>query len=489
MTSEAAKTRTEITRKIQETTTAQASEAEHQQLIDSLQYETQNERRNQIVDSYGETFGWIFGPRPGHPSEENGFTEGSIRAQSSESFLRWLRSDGPSLYWISGKAGSGKSTFMKFLANDQRTKAALGNCTIVSHFVWMAGHQMQRSTQGLICSILRQLLQGDRGLSAWVLDTIPVVRCFRFPGDWPAQDLEAALLVAMTEHRTPVSLFLDGLDEVAQEEQSRALDLVEKLCSRVPGIRVCLSSRPEQIFQRRLSAGPTLRLQDLTRDDIRQYAHGALGGAFNEEDPEFRHLVEQICDNSDGVFLWVALAVKSLKRGSEDDNTVHELRQRLDALPKDLHRLYESMWHRLNDDEPIYRVDGAQLLNYVLDGLLPRLWLSNCSLLQVMLARESHMRRRILEENHTSSAEEWIACIKKTTKALEARSAGLLEITTDYDQEPCPRFIHRSAKEFFGKHAPRPANTQLRCVNRGGPHIQVEVGIDCSSTPERDVPT
>ncbi|KAL2172366.1 hypothetical protein VTG60DRAFT_6205 [Thermothelomyces hinnuleus] len=54
--SEVAQTRQDLSLRFTEAATSQASEAEHQQLINSLEYETMNARRNQIVDSYEGTF-------------------------------------------------------------------------------------------------------------------------------------------------------------------------------------------------------------------------------------------------------------------------------------------------------------------------------------------------------------------------------------------------------------------------------------------------
>ncbi|KAK4148859.1 hypothetical protein C8A00DRAFT_38551 [Chaetomidium leptoderma] len=247
---------------------------------------------------------------------------------------------------------------------------------------------------------------------------------------------EAALLVALAESTKPVCVFLDGLDEVTNEEQGRTLDLVDKMCSRT-----------------RLRNVPALRLQDLTREDIKQYVSGALGSAFDAGDPEFRDLVEKICNKSDGVFLWVSLAIKSLQRGNRDENTLEELEKRLETLPKDLHQLYESMWHRLNDDEAIYREDGAQFLNYALGyediGFGLDLSLLMCTIDQLTLAREGCLRRKILEENYSPLVVEWIPYVRKTARQLEIRSAGLLEITRNMWGEPSARLIHRSAKEFL----------------------------------------
>lgn len=50
VTSEVFQTHRELSLRFKETLlTAQATESEHQQFINSLQYETQNERRNQLI--------------------------------------------------------------------------------------------------------------------------------------------------------------------------------------------------------------------------------------------------------------------------------------------------------------------------------------------------------------------------------------------------------------------------------------------------------
>ncbi|KAK4152968.1 hypothetical protein C8A00DRAFT_34300 [Chaetomidium leptoderma] len=457
VTSEVSQTRRELSLKFKETAAAQASEAEHQRLLKSLEYETMNERRNQVVESYRDTFHWIFGPSHDSTSldaerTDNGPIKPSVRAKSSESFLRWLHSEGPALYWISGKAGSGKSTLMKFLVDNPQTEAGLGDFTIISHFVWMAGQPMERSIRGIACSLLRQLLQDDPGVSALVLNMIPRSRRNKFSADWSVNDLEAALMLALAASPKPVCVFLNGLDEIDPlEEQDKALNLVDKLSSRVSRLRICVSSRPEPIFQRRLGNFPALRLQDLTREDIRRYTSGALRRDFVSTDPEFREFVEQVCDKSDGVFLWVALAVKSLQRGKQDENTVAELRKRLETLPSDLHRLYEGMWQRLNDDEPIYREDGARFLNYVLRGkdFYGYGYVFDWDVCELMLTRDNLFRHKILEEGYRPSRDEWISRVKATTKQLVRRCAGLLEITGTTEVTPSARLIHRSAKEFL----------------------------------------
>lgn len=73
--------------------TADAKEAK-KKLFRSLKYESMNQRKNQINQAYEKTLSW---------------------ALSSDSLIRkWLISN-EKLFWITGKAGSGKITLMKFL--------------------------------------------------------------------------------------------------------------------------------------------------------------------------------------------------------------------------------------------------------------------------------------------------------------------------------------------------------------------------------------
>lgn len=67
-----------------------------QDLLNSLHFETINTRQEDIVESYGSTFAWIFDP------SENA-------TKSWDSFVHWLEKEN-GVYWVNGKAGSGKST-------------------------------------------------------------------------------------------------------------------------------------------------------------------------------------------------------------------------------------------------------------------------------------------------------------------------------------------------------------------------------------------
>ena len=83
-------------------------------LIASLIYERMEARGEKINEAHAKTFEWILDPRV-RLAEMVG----------DDNFIEWLTS-GDSDFWISGKAGSGKSTLMKFISHHATTVHALG---------------------------------------------------------------------------------------------------------------------------------------------------------------------------------------------------------------------------------------------------------------------------------------------------------------------------------------------------------------------------
>jgi len=76
-------------------------------ILRCLNYKEMLDRHDRITDRHRETFEWIF--------YEN--TPEHIADVSWDSFSQWLKNPSQ-LYWITGKAGAGKSTLMKFLHDD-----------------------------------------------------------------------------------------------------------------------------------------------------------------------------------------------------------------------------------------------------------------------------------------------------------------------------------------------------------------------------------
>lgn len=79
--------------------------ARKQDILASLRFSSIKVRHNSVKKAHVDTFEWIFG-------------------SSKVKFKEWLDS-GTGIYWVSGKAGSGKSTLMRYLAEHEKTSFAL----------------------------------------------------------------------------------------------------------------------------------------------------------------------------------------------------------------------------------------------------------------------------------------------------------------------------------------------------------------------------
>ena len=120
-------------------------------LLRSLWFETITDRYEEISEAHKRTFKWIY---QDSPYEEARWSN----------FAHWL-TQGDGLYWIQGKAGSGKSTLMKYICDNSRTKSYLKEwagdlpCYTAEFFLWNSGLKLQRSQSGLLRSILWETLR------------------------------------------------------------------------------------------------------------------------------------------------------------------------------------------------------------------------------------------------------------------------------------------------------------------------------------------
>lgn len=155
-----------------------AAEQEIQRLIpteilENLRFPSIGERFDAIEESHATTFDWIFRPI----QETVQYTEGRRWGE----FGAWLES-GTGIYWINGKAGSGKSTLMKYIVSHDKTSSLLnhwaGNLRLCASafFFWNSGSKQQCSQAGLFRSLLYEILGRHPEL-------IPTV----FPAQWGAR--------------------------------------------------------------------------------------------------------------------------------------------------------------------------------------------------------------------------------------------------------------------------------------------------------------
>ena len=132
--------------------------------IARLYYPEMNDRGDRIAKAHESTFRWLF-------------DETEKKNARWSSFRDWLISD-DQLYWITGKAGSGKSTLMKYLCQPIESRSVnedlsepISRCTqylktwvgdnsllTASFYLWNSGLDIQMTQSGLLRSLLHQII-------------------------------------------------------------------------------------------------------------------------------------------------------------------------------------------------------------------------------------------------------------------------------------------------------------------------------------------
>jgi hypothetical protein len=129
-----------------------------QNFLKSLAFPDMTTRHESLSPPAAGTYDWILSDEPVSPEVDP--VEGELRGK----LRHWLTSD-EKVFWVSGKAGSGKSSLMSYIESDSRTKEYLQHwsrdCTlvVVNFFFWRPGSELQRSIPGLLRSLLHQLLR------------------------------------------------------------------------------------------------------------------------------------------------------------------------------------------------------------------------------------------------------------------------------------------------------------------------------------------
>jgi hypothetical protein len=251
---------------------------------------------------------------------------------------------------------------MKFLVKNARTAELLKEWSdrnlVVSYFFWKRGSPMQRNRKGLLSSLAHQIIEKQPAILLSLTD----INCWNkmYIDDWPEEELEQLLFQCLKRSTQPVCLFLDGLDEIDEHEGPFDLiELIRKIRDQA-NTKACLASRPDREYFDEYSKLPMMKLQDLTESDIYHYAATELRKyCVNSEldyNTETEKIVKLIVSRANGVFLWVYLVLRSLRKGiqSRGDDWAR-LTQRVKTTPSELNKLYQDMWERLGDEVALYR--------------------------------------------------------------------------------------------------------------------------------------
>ncbi|KAL9095131.1 MAG: hypothetical protein Q9165_002734 [Trypethelium subeluteriae] len=423
--------------------------AREQVIISSLRFPSMHTRYADIKEPHQRTFNWIF---------EASSTSIDDSRQPVK-FIDWLRQPhkGEGIYWVSGKAASGKSTLMKFISSHSEVKAALKQWTtnsetlvVASFYFWYAGTKLQKTQEGLMRSLLYEVLRQCPGVIAGVTPDRWTSSILAEQDDWTKSELLDTLLRLTTQMLSAkFCFFIDGVDEYSGDHND-LLRILEKVAA-LPSVKICLSSRPWEVFKRRYDHDPERRLylQDSTRKDIELFALSELEANDNyryeqANDPRYGDLVREITDKAQGVFLWVFLVVRSLIEGLQNGDSLEILHKRLDDLPHELEQLFARM---IAGVEKVYKHKVAQTFHTALAAKEP------LSIMAYSFMDDEKLQSILKEVRHPCSNTEIYLRQDRTARQINAVSKGLLEVSKDPDSHIYFRqkidFLHRTVRDFL----------------------------------------
>ena len=159
-----------VQRESEQTRQQFAAQAANERLLEdvkrSLFFADITSRQEQVAnefDGIDNSYEWIFSEPSRSASDSDDQSEETQKEPHWDSFSEWLRT-GNSVYWINGKAGSGKSTLMNYVCNHEKKEEYLkqwsANKRLLTptFFFWNAGTRQQKSIEGLFRSLIYQML-------------------------------------------------------------------------------------------------------------------------------------------------------------------------------------------------------------------------------------------------------------------------------------------------------------------------------------------
>ncbi|PKK43481.1 hypothetical protein CI102_13753 [Trichoderma harzianum] len=427
-----------------------------QAIAADIQFNDIKSREKAIPKSFETTYSWIFQKEP--PIKD------SMPLWSS--FPKWLEDNSNKVYWITGKPGSGKSTMMKLIMQNEtlwdNLSQSLGalRLILVKYYAWNPGNMLQKSLQGLKRTVIFQVLKQFPELAP-VLSPRRWAFCQALRNisglpkwtDWEIAESFEALLSSCGK-TIQLALFIDGLDEFSMPP-AEIVDYIKHILARCScGLKLCAASRPWTEFQDEFNQCPMLQMHLQTHSDMEIFINSKFNdnNAFAEQKqlyPESAtQLLTDIAKRANGVFLWLSIVVKHLLGLLSEGQSIPQARKDLEALPSDILSLYDAIWGSIR---PKNLPDAAYMMQVLraADGPFP--WF------KIWLIEESRFAPMNIDSFPKDKNSKDVA-LRSLKRKLAARTKCILELSGT-GSSAVVDFIYRLARDW----AVQPETWHLIC--------------------------
>jgi hypothetical protein len=228
-------------------------------------------------------------------------------------------------------------------------------------------------------------------------------------------------------------------------------------------LKICVSSREELIFQERFSKCPKMRLHELTRYDIASFVQDTLKAnedfqSANVSKNTLARLQKQIIEKSEGVFLWVSLALRTLEQGLLAEDRVKDLEKKMNSLPPELDDLFEFIFDSIiKRSHPIDCRNAIRTLAIATNLPTRRsLPLTRYSFLEEYQDDQDFAVKRQI---HNLTDDNMRQRLRRARKQVYSRCRGILEVISRSKTHGMPfreevvKLTHRSLAEYLQKEA------------------------------------
>jgi len=267
-------------------------------------------------------------------------------------FKEWRLSDSKKLLWICGALGIGKTTMSAYLIDLLKTRYSN---SIVAYFFCRSTQAELKQPGDIVRTLAFQCGKSDIA----VRKEFNRLRGEKFPVSSAKIDYltENLLRVPLSKSEKEIFFVLDGLDEANWEIKDNldgrkrpAMETLVRRLSELPSVRVLFVSRSHTPLEEIIEGIPTKRIgESQNQHDIKKYIQHIV-----DKSPTFRQFfqgdpIEYFCPRSNGLFLWVELALDQLKRC----RTQKQFKNCLRYMPtgSNMDEFYEQVLGRIDDGD------------------------------------------------------------------------------------------------------------------------------------------
>ncbi|KAJ3024584.1 UNVERIFIED_CONTAM: hypothetical protein HDU68_007985 [Siphonaria sp. JEL0065] len=269
----------------------------------------------------------------------------------------WIDSENAErLLWLNASAGVGKSVMAALISEKLHRENLLGAAFFCRHDI-----QQLRTPLSLITTISYSLAKWSPAIGRYLIRLKDSETVVDFRSSTPVlfRQLvldplnEIAASCPLGTNLKPLVLVIDALDECG--EQNARADMLKVFASQFKGlpsfVRILVTSRPEEdivaAFEATNLPQRVIQPSDANNQrDARIVADSRIFDLGVFDQVERNYIVEALLQKSNGLFVWLVMALRSMDHGSVTLDKVQDLPGGLDSL---YHTTFLKAFHRRTD--------------------------------------------------------------------------------------------------------------------------------------------